>query len=817
MDPATGAPDPPTGPDTPATAARTRPPVLVLGVRHHGPGSARAVRAALDYDRPDRLLIEGPPEADALVALVADPDLRPPVAVLAYRTDDPAAAAFWPFAVFSPEWQALRWAVDHGVPVSFIDLPAALVLSRPRDEPSDDQGPAADPDPAADPAATEDTEATADGDPADAYPAAPGERPGSLPADGGTTARPTLRTDPIALLAAAAGHDDPERWWEDVVENRSPGDPLDSFAAVTEAMTAVRAEHPEHDEQTLAREAHMRKQLRAAVKSGAQRIAVVCGAWHAPALAGTLPGKPPTATADNARLRDLTSTTKPAKVTATWVPWTHSRLAARSGYGAGVDSPGWYGHLFSSTEHPLERWLSGTAQVLREHDLPTSTANVIEAVRLARTLAAVRDRPEPGLTEVLDATRAVLCDGSDLALGFVVAQAVVGEQLGQVPDTAPTVPLTADVRATARSLRVKFDPKARETVLDLRTGNDRRRSQLWWRLRILGVDWAAPAAVSGTGTFKEGWTVTWRPELEVRLVEASMWGTTVESAAGNRLVDRADDLAACATAIADAVTAELPAVLDDLTARLDRFAAASADITGLLRALPALVRAQRYGSVRGVDTATLAGVAQAVLTRICAGLSAALGGLNDDAARDLRGPLETAHDAVPLLPPGPARDGWYAALAQAAGRRDLPALLGGRLVRLLMDADRMDRRQAADRLHAALSVGHDAAEKAHWVEGFTAGGALLLIHDPALLTVLDTWVAGLAADEFLTVAPLLRRSFGQYEPAERGNLLTAARALAGRAGSAATDPTGVPEPDLAAAAPILATVRRLLGEAVPAR
>lgn len=551
-------------------AAAPQPPVRVLGVRHHGPGSARAVRAALHRYRPDRILIEGPPEADALVRFVADPDLVPPVAVLAYRADDPAAAAFWPFAVFSPEWQALRWAVDHDVPVSFIDLPAALLLGHAKDDPP------AGTDPTEDGANGTDGDGGGDANTVSGGPGAPPDTdPGTdigpgptlrtdpiAPPDTDPDPGPTLRTDPIALLARAAGHDDPERWWEDVVENRSSDDPLDAVDAVTEAMTAVRTAHPEDDERTLQREAHMRKQLRAAVKAGAQRVAVVCGAWHAPALAGTLPGKPPTAAADNALLRRLTTATKAAKVTATWVPWTHSRLSARTGYGAGVDSPGWYGHLFDSTDHPLEHWLAGTARVLRDHDLPTSTANVIEAVRLARTLAAVRERPEPGLTEVLDATRAVLCDGNDLALGFVVSEAVVGEQLGGVPDAAPTVPLTADVRATARSLRIRFDPKPREVTLDLRTPGDRRRSQLWWRLRILDVDWADPTQVSGTGTFKEGWTLAWRPELEVRLVEASVWGTTVVSAAGRRLVDRADSLGACAVAISDAVIAELPDVLE---------------------------------------------------------------------------------------------------------------------------------------------------------------------------------------------------------------------------------------------------------------
>ena len=101
----------------------------VYGIRHHGPGSARSVRAALAGQRPDVVLIEGPPEADDLVALAADPDMRPPVALLGYVPGEPRQAAFWPFAVFSPEWQAITYALDAGIPVRFCDLPAAHQLA----------------------------------------------------------------------------------------------------------------------------------------------------------------------------------------------------------------------------------------------------------------------------------------------------------------------------------------------------------------------------------------------------------------------------------------------------------------------------------------------------------------------------------------------------------------------------------------------------------------------------------------------------------------------------------------------------------------
>ncbi|CAM5514492.1 hypothetical protein SMICM304S_08195 [Streptomyces microflavus] len=90
--------------------------------------------AALDAARPAAVLIEGPPEGDALLLLAADPQMRPPVALLAHAVDDPGRAAFWPLAEFSPEWVAIRSALAHDIPVRFIDLPAthSLALKEPQ-------------------------------------------------------------------------------------------------------------------------------------------------------------------------------------------------------------------------------------------------------------------------------------------------------------------------------------------------------------------------------------------------------------------------------------------------------------------------------------------------------------------------------------------------------------------------------------------------------------------------------------------------------------------------------------------------------------
>jgi Family of unknown function (DUF5682) len=716
--------------------------VSVLGIRHHGPGSARSVAAELDRLRPSAVLIEGPADADPLLALAADPGMVPPVALLAYAPEAPRVSAFWPFAVFSPEWQALAWAAANGVPARFCDLPAGMVLAgQHRDE--DDDGAGGE-------------------DGTDDYAAA--EEP-----------------DPIGRLAAAAGYDDPERWWEDVVEARAESAERESavFAAIGEAMAELRAGRTGSPLEQR-REAHMRQALRATLKDSTGPVAVVCGAWHVPALTGPLPS----ASKDAALLRGIPK----RKAALAWVPWTHSRLASASGYGAGITSPGWYQHLFTVPEQTVARWLTRVAGVLRGHDLPVSSAHIIEAVRLAETLAVMRGRPLAGLAEVSEAAKSVMCDGDDLAAAFVTRDLVIGEALGAVPDGAPPVPLDADLRARARALRLKIEPLTRTLALDLRKETDRGRSVLLHRLGVLGIGWGEVTAdlVRGTGTFHETWTLRWRPELAVEIIDAAVWGTTVESAATARIVSAASPgapLADITRAVEQVLLADLSEALEPVLRALDASAATESDVTRLMVAVPALVRAVRYGDVRGTDIGALSAVVDALTVRVCAGLPAAAGGLADDAASALRASLDGMHAALGLHahgePGAQARDRWMTALSALDGRRDVHGLVAGRVVRLLADGGSLSPQEAADRFTAALSVGVQAADKAQWAEGFLSGSGLLLAHDRELLTILDGWVASLSAQEFLDALPLLRRTFGEFAQPERTSIGRAVRHLSG--------------------------------------
>ncbi|MEO5877390.1 MAG: DUF5682 family protein, partial [Streptosporangiaceae bacterium] len=440
------------------------------------------------------------------------------------------------------------------------------------------------------------------------------------------------------------------------------------------------------------------------------------------------------------------------------------------------------------------------------------TAQVFEAVRLAETLAVLRGRPLAGLEEVTEATLAVLCEGAELPAELIQRRMVVGERLGSVPDRTPMVPLQRDVLAEQRRLRLKPAALDKEHEFDLRKPTDLDRSRLLHRLRVLDVAWGEPAGAGRTkGTFKETWTLVWRPEFDIELIEAGFWGTTVVSAAGARV----EALAATAgtlpelTALAErCLLADLGGALPGVMRTLADRAAADTDVGHLMGAVPSLVRSLRYGDVRGTPVGPLRTVVDGLVVRICVGLPPAVTGLDDDAARELLKHIDSMNEALALLEEAGHVRRWQDTLASLIDRPSLHGLIEGRLSRLLRDAGRLgDLQDLDDRMARAVSVGRPPARAAAWIEGFLSGGGLVLVHDEGLLRLVDGWVAGLSAESFTAVLPLLRRAFSEFESPERRSIGARVKHL----GAAAPAPAGEPDLDLDRAAPAVATVLTILG------
>lgn len=691
--------------------------IHLLGIRHHGPGSCRNILQALDRIRPDLILLEGPAEAEALMTFIADEQMKPPVALLGYQPDVPQNAVFYPFADFSPEWQALRYALLEKVALRFFDLPLAHSLAFTTEEEDDrEQG------------------------------------------------EPQLSSrDPFDWLAQAAGYPDGEAWWNMNIEQRK--DNTDIFEAVKEAVQALREALPEHtSHRDLIREAWMRRMIRAAQKEPFERIAVICGAWHVPALENM-----PKVKDDNELLKGLAK----VKVECTWIPWTYDRLTFRSGYGAGIDSPGWYDYLWSYPNDDGTLWVSHIADLLRKKNMDISVAHVIETVRLAQATAALRGMPAPTLDEYNEAVTTVMGFGDDMLLQLIKESLVVGNRLGSVPDGVPKVPLLLDVERLQKRLRVPFTAEIKEMTLDLRKETDLERSLFFHRLALLDIDWAKPEAATGKGTFKERWTLYHKPEQIVCIIEKAIWGNTVEEAVQKYISNRMAGITHIPelTHLLDRVIpANLPKLVEAMTIQIDRLSAASTDIVEMMEAVPDLVNIVRYGDVRHLDFSQVGNMLRAMIARILAGGLLVCINIDEEAAGQLLEHLSATDYAVATLDDDELTGMWYEFVQQIRNSSSAHPLLSGYATRILNDKGKISPEEMQRTLSFYSSVGNAPSDVAYWFEGFLRASGAVLLLDDKLWQLVNNWICGLSDENFMELLLVIRRTFSNFSPAERRKL-----------------------------------------------
>ncbi|RJF87574.1 hypothetical protein D3874_11535 [Oleomonas cavernae] len=699
--------------------------VSLFGIRHHGPGSARRLVEALDQLRPQAVLIEGPADASDLLPMLADPDMATPVALLTYAEEDPARASFYPFADYSPEYQAARWAVRQGAVLRFIDLPASDRLGMAGGGIEDDAASHADENP--------------------------------------------ISRDPIGALATAAGYDDGESWWSDVIEENPASGPV--FAAVADAMTALRAEVGEPSAREAAREAHMRIEIAKAARECEGAVAVVCGAWHVPALAERR-----SLSAD----RELLKGRPKAKIKATWAPWTAPRLARASGYGAGVVAPGWCTHLWETRNHTdrVAVWLTKVSRALRDRGHFVSTASTIEAQRLGSALAALRNRPAPGFEELREAVIACLCHGERAVWNDVAADLLIGAGVGSIPAATPLAPLLEDLQRQQKATRLKPEALERSLTLDLRSESGLARSTLLHRLNALDVPWGQLADAGGSrGTFRENWQLCWQPEFAVRLIENLVYGSTIAEAAAGRVMEAMrgePELGALAALVRNAMIAGLPRATAYGIAALEEKAALTSDCQALLSALPPMADILRYGEARAGTVEHLGTLMPRIVVQAALALSYAARNLDTEAAGKLRAAILAADAAIQLAQlDAEVTANWHHALQSLLRDDQATRLIAGTAARLLYEVELLAAGEAADLLTRMLSPGTPVAEAAGFFEGFFEGSGERLIHDMPLRGAVDAWLMALEGDAFTSSLPLFRRVFSGLDRSERRRLMDA--------------------------------------------
>ncbi|EPE4914619.1 DUF5682 family protein [Escherichia coli] len=292
---------------------------LIVGIRHHSPACARLVKSLIESQRPRYVLIEGPADFnDRVDELFLSHQL--PVAIYSYCQYQDGAApgrgAWTPFAEFSPEWQALQAARRIQAQTYFIDLPCWA-----QSEEEDDS--------------------------------------------------PDTQDESQALLLRATRMDNSDTLWDHLFEDESQQTALPS--ALAHYFAQLRGDFP-GDALNRQREAFMARWIAWAVQQNNGDVLVVCGGWHAPALAKMWRECP----------QDINTPELPSladAITGCYLtPYSEKRLDVLAGYLSGMPAPVWQNWCWQwGLQQAGEQLLKTILTRLRQHKLPASTADMAAA------------------------------------------------------------------------------------------------------------------------------------------------------------------------------------------------------------------------------------------------------------------------------------------------------------------------------------------------------------------------------------------------------------------------------------------------------
>lgn len=705
---------------------------ILFGVRHLSPAGAWHLLQLLEEKRPRLVLVEGPSDLDLLMDDLARPETVPPVAILAYTQQAPVRSILYPLAEYSPEYVAIRWAAENGARCRFIDLPSGTFL-----------------------ALEEQRE--------------------------GEEAEQSTGFDPYAALDKAAGEDGHETFWERTLEHTTAPDAYRLGAARFGAeLRALAGEDGPDRERNRLRESHMRRMMEDAIREGYApgEVVVVTGAYHPEGLRTAAP-------MTDREKKALPST--PAS--ATLMPYSYYRLSSRSGYGAGNRAPAYYGLLWQGLcrgvpDHAARAYLSHIARWLRANGSPASSASVIEGLRLADGLAALRGSAAPTLRDLRDAAVTCLGEGSFAAISRGVADAEIGTAIGALPEGVSRTSIQEDFYRQLKQLKLEKyrDIAAQDLALDLRENRsvksreaaflDLNRSFFLHRLRVLGVSFCTRQAVNqDAATWAERWVLRWSPEAEMELVESALKGDTVPQAASFRLKERVEEAAGIADiagVLEDAFTCGMPAAVAYATGALQSMAVDAASLEDLAATAQRLSQVVQYGGLRLLDPAPLVPILQQIYLRCCLILSGCCT-CDDGGAASVIGAMERinaaqlAHD---FLEPEP----WLSALSDVARWDHLNTRLSGFAAAILLERGAMDPAELSREVSRRLSPGTPAELGAGWFQGLSMRNRYALIARLSLWQSLSDYLDGLDEEEFKRALVFLRRAFADFTAKEKDSI-----------------------------------------------
>jgi len=725
--------------------------VHIFGVRHLSPGGAQHLLSFLHEIEPTAVLIEGPSDATPEIRHVINMTTKPPIAILAFTEEVPVRTALWPLALYSPEYQAMRWAEQQGAYTAFIDLPSSVVIAlqdiRTKSRDSVEQ--------------SDESEVN------------------------NTVEKAAEEASLYDRVAELAGELDYDMYWERNFEhNTNKGAYQEAIISFSSQMRQISEENERHNNiveyaHNTIREAYMRRQIQDTIAAGHQpnKIVVVCGAYHAAALVDLASGM------SDEEIDALPSLNSKL----TLMPYTYYKLSSLSGYGAGNLAPHYYQMMWErmmngSLEDLPNHYLSTVARYLRNTGTHRSTAEIIEAVRLAESLAALHGGSAPTLRDLRDAALTLLGRGELSVIAEALARTDIGTAIGELAEGISQTPIQDDLNRQLKRLKLEKykTPVANDLELDLRENRrvsseeaaylDLNRSFLFHRLRLLGIDLVNIRASGQTGaTWAEHWVMKWSPEVEIQVVESTLLGETIEIASAYVLQQKLDGSSTIAEASALIRTAYECGMIHQMEAgrqTLQRLAVDTRDVVQIAASIHELSLLIQYGDVRRIDTKPLIPLLEQLFRRACLFLLDA-SQCNDEASGEMLKAMNILNQAAIAHSEELDELLWIQELKHLSERDDCNPRLSGVACSILLERNAMNAQQCSEEVSRRLSPGIPAELGAGWFEGMSMRNRYVLLSRLSLWEQLNEYINSLDDEEFVRALVFLRRAFSTFERREK--------------------------------------------------
>ncbi|MFO1253926.1 MAG: DUF5682 family protein [Inhella sp.] len=712
--------------------------VHILGIRHHSPACAHRVRHHIRTQQPQAVLIEGPADFNPRISeLLLQHEL--PIALYSYanEAEHSAQQCWYPLLDYSPEWVALQEGAAIRAQLRFIDLPHWRYRTRkPERRPQRDR-----------------------------------------------------YTEVVQALCRRTGCDGDDALWDHLFEALPPDDPelaqrLDTY------FQELRGDEEAGDEDEQ-REACMARWI-AWAATRFERVLVVCGGWHLPALQRAWPQiqqpeEPISPQPDNER-----------EAGCYLVPYEFRQVDALGGYAAGMPSPFFYQQQWSQGGAAAARWaLRRLVDRLRARQQAVSTADLIAFEQQALGLARLRGHAWPLRVDLLDALQSTLLKEAldepapwsgrgrlsprHHPLLREALLALTGDGGGRLHRDTPLPPLVHDVHERLAACGLTPSRTAQTLVLDRRQPGEQARAHLLWQLKLLGVGGVqlqalraphAARALDPALGFEEHWRLQqderWLPDL----IEAAMHGASLPTAAREALLARAADgrPAALAHSLREALRAGLHELGQDFAARLHSSLGQAQDHGELAQAclaLSELVQAGFWGEdTRGLLRHSLAALGQRLLWllegRDGAGSAALIGA-------DV-GAVQALQRLLLLQLPGLDADELRATALRLARSASKPPALRGAPLGLCAAAEASPSPALRAELLALTRAMPPRDALGDFLYGLFACARALATENDAIVRAVQAALESLGHEDFLIALPALRAAFALFPPRERAAL-----------------------------------------------